>query len=192
MTGHSHDPYQSDEQMSQRSGQSILYNPKAPGPMMLNSNTMASSNSNGSANTASTNKQSKQSVCSTGNNGNLINHHYEDLQLNPVTGNLVPSNGLTDYHQQYSQHTTAGGGGGMFTFRQLNCEETAIIEGNNEMKRGSTTGTISSSGSHEGRNKDKSKKVAAFDQSSLKRNGSGRAQQAVNAIRSSFRKAMGN
>ena len=89
--------------MSQQSCQSILYNAQAAtktttvaasnNQHVLPSNTIKSSNSNGS-NGNSNSVKASNSNCDNGNivsnsNNNLINHHYEDLQMNPITGNLV-------------------------------------------------------------------------------------------------------
>lgn len=194
MGNHPHDPYQSDEQMSQRSGQSILYNPQVQGPtnMIMNSNTIASSASNGSGQTNSSNMQSKSVASCPTSNGNLINHHYEDLQMNHVTGNLVPTSSITtnDYHQHSKQY----GMNGMFQqpYRHINSEDASDnmkLSANNGI---ATSGTISSTGSHEGRAgflETKLKK--GHELGGLKRNGSGKSQTTASVMRNSFRKAMG-
>lgn len=91
---YSHDQCQSDEQMSQQSGQSILYNPQAQcvTNSTLPSSTIKSSASGGSTNQNNTINGSNCLLSSkTSSSGNIINHHYEDLQMNPITGNLVPT-----------------------------------------------------------------------------------------------------
>nr|XP_046916250.1 segment polarity protein dishevelled homolog DVL-3-like isoform X3 [Dermatophagoides farinae] len=113
-SGGNHSSYQDhhhiDEQNSQTSGQSILYNGQAVMGKSVNTvknsgsygcnnqtttHTLASKHSNGSSNDSDgiTGKFDLSNRITSSNN-NLINHHYEDLQINPVTGNLVPTSTL--------------------------------------------------------------------------------------------------
>lgn len=116
--------------MSQRSGQSVLYNPAAGQHQVGNnnhSNTLGSSGSRAS-NSSSSNQHAQNQHSSstttvisngngstansangsgTGGSGNL-NHHYEDLQMNHATGNLVPVGSLSaseaaaaNFHSQH-------------------------------------------------------------------------------------------
>lgn len=114
LLGGNHSSYQDhhhiDEQNSQTSGQSILYNGQAVMGKSVNTvknsgsygsnnqtttHTLASKHSNGSSNDSDgiTGKFDLSNRITSSNN-NLINHHYEDLQINPVTGNLVPTSTL--------------------------------------------------------------------------------------------------
>lgn len=92
---HSHDQCQSDEQMSQQSGHSILYNtqPQCAANSNLPSNTIKSSASGASSNKPNNTMNGSNCLLNsnTSNNGNIVNHHYEDLQMNSITGNLVPT-----------------------------------------------------------------------------------------------------
>ncbi|OTF72537.1 segment polarity protein dishevelled DVL-2-like protein, partial [Euroglyphus maynei] len=109
-SGGNHSSYQdqhlNDEQSSQKSGQSILYNGQAMMGKSFNTvkssgshgsnnqtTTLASKHSNGSSNDGENGKRDLISRMNSSNN-NLINHHYEDLQMNPMTGNLVPTSSL--------------------------------------------------------------------------------------------------
>lgn len=192
-----HDPYQSDEQMSQRSGQSVLYNPQAT-QGLTSTNTIASSGSNGSRQTNSSNQQSNTSAgltagCHSANNGNgasgnLLNHHYEDLQMNHTTGNLVPTSTFSnedasEYAHQQQSYPHNGHIFGQPIYRHENDDLT-----NGDMK-------IGPSGIEGGSNylvDAKVKPKKGFFKTSLNRQGSLNGQQTTaNLMRSSFRKAMG-
>ncbi|KAH9393692.1 Segment polarity protein dishevelled DVL-3 [Tyrophagus putrescentiae] len=105
---HLHDPYQSDEQMSQRSGQSVLFNPAAAvggsahlagGALhTVNSNTMGSSGSAGSRLTNS-----------SASNNNSNNQH----QSSSTTTVVSNGNGSSTANSANGSGVNGGGGGNL-------------------------------------------------------------------------------
>ncbi|KPM07087.1 segment polarity protein dishevelled DVL-2-like protein [Sarcoptes scabiei] len=108
------DQFQSDEQTSQLSGQSIIYNGQfpltgnqgiqsqnLPNNIPTTTNTIKSSGSNGSS--ATKNSKSLKNGCQ-----NTLNHHYEDLQINANTGNLVPSSTIVNSDTVHLMQNSGG------------------------------------------------------------------------------------
>ncbi|KAJ6219508.1 hypothetical protein RDWZM_005320 [Blomia tropicalis] len=199
-----HDPYQSDEQMSQRSGQSVLYNPQAG---QHQTNTIASSGSSESRHTNASNQhpmmagkvgnnKNKPTTHIVSGNGNILNHHYEDLQMNPTTGSLVPTSSIGQHEmEEYHQQQQFGHNGMVAVYGT----QPYIHNNNGDVESGSGGGVHSetndplgvSNGGNQfegGTNYDSKNKSKKGVFSFLNRQGSLNGQSNV---RNSFRKAMG-
>lgn len=96
------------------SGQSIIYNGQfpltgnqgiqsqnLPNNIPTTTNTIKSSGSNGSS--ATKNSKSLKNGCQ-----NTLNHHYEDLQINANTGNLVPSSTIVNSDTVHLMQNSGG------------------------------------------------------------------------------------
>ena len=186
--------------MSQRSGQSVLYNPQANQGINA-TNTLASSGSNGSRHTNNSNHQSNTNGNSSTNNsahsatGNILNHHYDDLQMN-ATGHLVPASlsneEMNEYqhHQQQYAYNGQQGHGFAQTYRLSNNENDDLTNGENNAMNSVHNGTANHEGGTNYFVDAKPKPKKGFFKTSLNRQGS-LSGPTGNVMRSSFRKALG-